>query len=331
MKPLPIGIENFKELIDRQYYFADKSDLINDLAKEKIVIYTRPRRFGKILMLSMLYYFFSVCEQDNAYLFRHLKIADYPKMMQFQNQYPVIFISMKDLKNRTYEMQIRMFSLLIQEIAMKFSFLTERDALTEIEKKRLNKLLYENADESELQLAIKFLTQCLYHYFHKKVIILIDEYDVPLQSAYLHGYYDKMVIFLGNVFSSTLKTNDYLEKGILTGCLRIGKESIFTGLNNFSVYSVLDEVAATYFGFTQEEVNELLELYQLTDFAEPMKNWYNGYLFGKTAIYNPWSVLKYVNKLLTSEDKSPSAFWGNTSSNDYRISVYSTGRSANEI
>lgn len=158
MKPLPIGIENFKELIDRQYYFADKSDLINDLAKEKIVIYTRPRRFGKTLMLSMLYYFFSVCEQDNAYLFRHLKIADYPKMMQFQNQYPVTFISMKDLKNRTYEMQIRMFSLLIQEIAMKFSFLTESDALTEIEKKRLNELLYENADESELQLAIKFLT-----------------------------------------------------------------------------------------------------------------------------------------------------------------------------
>ena len=161
MKPLPIGIENFKELIDRQYYFVDKSDLISDLAKEKIVIYARPRRFGKTLMLSMLYYFFSVCERDNAYLFEHLKITEYPEIMQFQNQYPVILISMKDLKNRTYEMQIRMFSLLIQEIAIKFSFLTESDALTEIEKKRLNKLLYENADESELQLAIKFLTQCL--------------------------------------------------------------------------------------------------------------------------------------------------------------------------
>ena len=185
MKLLPIGIENFKELIDRQYYFVDKSDLISDLTKEKIVIFTRPR--SKTLMLSMLYYFFSVCKRNNAYLFRNLKIADYPKMMKFQNQYPVILISMKDLKNRTYAMQIRMFSLLIQEIAMKFSFLTESDAITEIEKKRLNKLLYENTDESELQLAIKFLTQCLCHHFHKKVILLIDEYDVPLQSAYLHG------------------------------------------------------------------------------------------------------------------------------------------------
>lgn len=266
--------------------------------------------------MSMLYYFFSIEEKRNAYLFDDLKIAEYPDILQFQNQYPVILISMKDLKSRTYEMQVRMFSLLIQEIITKFSFLTKSDALTEIEKKKLNNLIHENADESELQLSLKFLTQCLYHYFHKKVIILIDEYDVPLQSAYLHGYYDKMVIFLGNVFSSTLKTNDYLEKGILTGCLRIGKESIFTGLNNFSVYSVLDEAAATYFGFTQEEVNELLESYQLTDFAEPMKNWYNGYLFGKTAIYNPWSVLKYVNKLLTSEDKTPSIFWGNTSGND---------------
>lgn len=316
MKLLPIEIENFKELIDRQYYFVDKSDLISDLTKEKIVIYTRPRRFGKTLMLSMLYYFFSVCEQDNAYLFRHLKIADYPKMMQFQNQYPVIFISMKDLKNRTYEMQIRMFSLLIQEIAMKFSFLTESDALTEIEKKRLNKLLYENADESELQLAIKFLTQCLCHHFHKKVILLIDEYDVPLQSAYLHRYYDKMVVFLGNVVSSSLKTNDYLEKGILTGCLRIARESIFTGLNNFTVYSVLDETASNCFGFTQDEVNDLLSTYQLSAYSNQVKSWYNGYLFGNTEIYNPWSVLKYVNKLLTSEDKSPSTFWGNTSSND---------------
>ena len=294
MKPLPIGIENFKELIDRQYYFADKSDLINDLAKEKIVIYTRPRRFGKTLMLSMLYYFFSVCEQDNAYIFRHLKIADYPKMMQVQNQYPVIFISMKDLKNRTYEMQIRMFSLLIQEIAMKFSFLTESDALTEIEKKRLDKLLYENANESELQLAIKFLTQCLCHHFHKKVILLIDEYDVPLQSAYLHGYYDKMVIFLGNVFSSSLKTNDYLEKGILTGCLRIARESIFTGLKNFSVYSALDETASSCFGFTQDEVNDLLSTYQLSAYSNLVKSWYNGYL-GK-------SIVKYIKQDLTYRD-----------------------------
>ena len=170
-----------------------------------------------------------------------------------------------------------MFSLLIQEIAMKFSFLTESDALTEIEKKRLNKLLYENADESELQLAIKFLTQCLCHHLHKKVILLIDEYDVPLQSAYLHGYYDKMVIFLGNVFSSSLKTNDYLEKGILTGCLRIARESIFTGLNNFSVYSVLDETASSCFGFTQNEVNNLLSSYQLSAYSNQVKSWYNGY------------------------------------------------------
>lgn len=316
MMQLPIGIENFKELIDNKYYFIDKSDLIKGIIKEKVAVYTRPRRFGKTLTMSMLYYFFSIEEKSNAYLFDGLKIAEYPDILQFQNQYPVILISMKDLKSRTYEMQVRMFSLLIQEIITKFSFLKKSDALTEIEKKKLGNLIHENADESELQLSLKILTQCLYHYFHKKVIILIDEYDVPLQSAYLHGYYDKMVIFLGNVFSSTLKTNDYLEKGILTGCLRIGKESIFTGLNNFSVYSVLDEAAATYFGFTQEEVNELLASYQFTDFAEPMKNWYNGYLFGKTAIYNPWSVLKYVNKLLTSEDKTPSIFWGNTSGND---------------
>ena len=316
MKRITTGTENFKEFKDKNYYYVDKTMLIDDVLSDKVMLYTRSRRFGKTLNMSMLYYFFSNQEKENAYLFEGLNVSKHQHLMLHQNQYPVILICMKDLKNRTYEMQIRMFSLLIQEIAMKFSFLTESDALTEIEKKRLNKLLYENADESELQLAIKFLTQCLCHHFHKKVILLIDEYDVPLQSAYLHGYYDKMVIFLGNVFSSSLKTNDYLEKGILTGCLRIARESIFTGLNNFSVYSALDETASSCFGFTQDEVNDLLSTYQLSAYSNLVKSWYNGYLFGNTEIYNPWSVLKYVNKLLTSEDKSPSAFLGNTSSND---------------
>ena len=315
MKKIPVGIENFKEMIDNQYYYIDKTELINDVMNEKLVFYTRPRRFGKTLNMSMLYYFFSHKEKDNAYLFDGLNVSKDKETMLHQNQYPVIFMTLKDMKNRNAELQKQQFLSLIQTVLEKNIELLHSEKVNFITKKRLESLVNNQVTDIDLQNALYYICVALKQHYQKNVILLIDEYDVPLQSAYTNGYYDEMVDFLRNVFSSALKTNDALEKGVLTGCLRISKESIFTGLNNFNVYSIMDEQSSTRFGFTQQEVNELLNEYNFLEQKDEVKEWYDGYRFGSTEIYNPWSVLKYVLKAIQSKPE-PESFWANTSSNE---------------
>ena len=315
MKKIPVGIENFKEIIDDQYYYIDKTELINDVMNEKLVLYTRPRRFGKTLNMSMLYYFFSHKEKDNAYLFDGLNVSKDKETMLHQNQYPVIFMTLKDMKNRNAELQKQQFLSLIQTVLEKNIELLHSEKVNFITKKRLESLVNNQVTDIDLQNALYYICVALKQHYQKNVILLIDEYDVPLQSAYTNGYYDEMVDFLRNVFSSALKTNDALEKGVLTGCLRISKESIFTGLNNFNVYSIMDEQSSTRFGFTQQEVNELLNEYNFLEQKDEVKEWYDGYRFGSTEIYNPWSVLKYVLKAIQSKPE-PESFWANTSSNE---------------
>lgn len=325
MKLIPTGIESFKEIFDKNYYYVDKTNLIQDVLNEKVVLYTRPRRFGKTLNMSMLYYFFSIKEKENAYLFNGLNISKNKEALKHQNNYPMIFISLKDMKNSTFEEQIASFQDIIKNVVLQNKELLESIYVDKSDKLILQDFRFSNSSLDQLKYALKTISRCLYNHYHQKVIILIDEYDVPLQSAYQYNYYDEMVGFLRNVFSSALKTNDALEKGIMTGCLRISKESIFTGLNNFKAYSILYKSKNEYFGFTEKEVLQLLEDYNLTDYVEEVKEWYDGYLFGNIEIYNPWSTLMYVDSKLSSSDNKPISFWANTSGNDLVVNYIQNG------
>ncbi|WP_289748942.1 AAA family ATPase [Thomasclavelia cocleata] len=316
MKQISTGIEDFKTVIDNDYYYVDKTQLIADAFSNAVMLYTRPRRFGKTLNMSMLYYFFSNKEKDNAYLFEDLKITENKEMMKHQNQYPVIFIALKDMKAANIEQQVDKFRILVQDVINKHYELMDSQYLNEIEKKELMKLLEKTSSLGELEEALKKISQCLMKHYGKKAIILIDEYDVPLQSAFMHDYYDEMTMFLGNIFSSALKTNTSLERGVLSGCLQIAKESIFTGLNNFTVRSITSQYGGEYFGFTQNEINETLNYYNLNDKKEEIKEWYDGYLFGEREIYNPWSSMNYILELLGNIEYPAISFWANTSGND---------------
>lgn len=316
MKGLSIGIENFKKLIDKNVYYVDKSKLIEDLINEEVILYTRPRRFGKTLNMSMLYYFFSIKQKENAYLFDNLEISKNIEVMKHQNQYPVIFITLKDMKSKRFNDQIAIFSKIVRNLINDNLELLNSDYLEEIDKDNLVKYQKETKNEIDLQDALNFISKCLKKHYHQNVIILIDEYDVPLQSAYINGYYDEMVEFLRNIFSTALKTNDSLERGVLTGCLQIAKESIFTGLNNFSVRSILNQYSSDCFGFEQNEIDELLKYYDLYDKKGYIKEWYDGYCFYDKEIYNPWSTLLYVKELLGDRNIAAIPFWANTSSND---------------
>ena len=316
MKRISTGIENFKELLDNNYYYVDKTKLIEDVLSDKVTLYTRPRRFGKTLNMSMLYYFFSNKEKENAYLFDGLYILKNEKMKNYQNQYPVIFLSLKDMQSLNMEEQKKQFADIIKINILKNIELLDSKNIYETDKEVLNNLMFLNGDDVQLKNSLKTLSRCLYNHYHKKVIILIDEYDVPLQSAYNNGYYDEMVDFLRSMFSSALKTNDALERGILTGCLRISKESIFTGLNNFTVRTISSQYACDCFGFTQKEIDDLLKYYDLIEKRQEMKDWYDGYLFNETEIYNPWSTLNYMKELLGNKEYHAISFWANTSSNE---------------
>ncbi|MCR0277989.1 ATP-binding protein [[Clostridium] innocuum] len=316
MKRLPIGVEDFKKMIDKNFYYIDKTDFINDVLHEEVVLYTRPRRFGKTLNMSTLYYFFSIKQKENAYLFNGLNIMKRRDAVEHLNKYPVIMISLKEMKQTTFEKQLEMYSVFIRDIIRRNQELLESEQINAIDKELLTAYYMGTKNEVSLQTALKFLCECLQQHYHQNVILLIDEYDVPLQSAYLHGYYDQMVEFLRNVFSAALKTNDALEKGVLTGCLRIAKESIFTGLNNFKVNSIFDGDENQQFGFMQNEIDILLEKYDALEYRYNIKEWYDGYQFGGCDVYNPWSVLMYMDRLTNSNNKSPESFWANTSGND---------------
>ena len=316
MKRISTGIENFKELLDNNYYYVDKTKLIEDVLSDKVTLYTRPRRFGKTLNMSMLYYFFSNKEKENAYLFDGLYISKQQEAKSYQNQYPVIFLTLKDMNNNNFQSQVYKFSSIIAGIIDKYPDVINSSLLNNRDKIWLEKYHNLEANIDELKEALYNISIFLNKHYGKKVILLIDEYDVPLQSAYNNGYYDEMVDFLRSMFSSALKTNDALERWILTGCLRISKESIFTGLNNFTVRNITDKEASDCFGFTQKEIDDLLKYYDLIEKRPEIKDWYDGYLFGKTEIYNPWSALNYIKKLLSDDQFLAISFWANTSSNE---------------
>jgi len=325
MKLLPTGIENFKTMIDKSAYYVDKTNFIEDVLNEQVVSYTRPRRFGKTLNMSMLYYFFSINEKENSYLFDGLNISKNKDALKVQNKYPTIFISLKEMKNLTFDAQISSFSNVIYELLEKNLEILSSDQLSDTTKDILNKLHNRSSSVEDLKISLRVITNALYTYYQQKVIVLIDEYDVPLQAAYQNNYYEEMVEFLRSVFSSALKTNDALEKGVMTGCLRISKESIFTGLNNFTAYSVLNNISSEFFGFTELEVKQLLKDYNLSEKMDEVKEWYDGYQFGNKEIYNPWSTLMYVKNITQDVSFKPISFWANTSGNDIVVKYIQNG------
>lgn len=316
MKLLPTGIENFKTMIDKSAYYVDKTNFIEDVLNEQVVSYTRPRRFGKTLNMSMLYYFFSIKEKGNSYLFDGLNISKNKEALKAQNKYPTIFISLKEMKSLTFDAQISSFSNVIYELLEKNLEILSSDQLSDTTKDILNILHNRSSSAEDLKISLRVITNALYTYYQQKVIVLIDEYDVPLQAAYQNNYYEEMVEFLRSVFSSALKTNDALEKGVMTGCLRISKESIFTGLNNIS---------SEFFGFTELEVKHLLKDYNLSEKMGEVKEWYDGYQFGNKEIYNPWSTLMYVKNITQDVSFKPISFWANTSGNDLVVKYIQNG------
>ena len=323
-KKIAIGVEDFKEIIDKDGYFVDKTLMIKKLieSQAKVTLFTRPRRFGKTLNQFMIRRFFedertrSGERIDNGHLFDGLKIAECgEEILSHRQQYPVIFLSLKSAKQPNFQ---EAYKKLCGEIAEEFrrhQYLLEGNSLADDQKNIFQKIMTEQADYGEYNDALKFLSECLWQYHGKNTIILIDEYDVPLENAYFEGFYDKMIKFIRSLFESALKTNPYLEKSVITGCLRISKESIFTGLNNLETDSVLHTRFGDSYGFTQEEVEELLAYYDLSEQLEEVKKWYDGYLFNDFEIYNPWSILKYVNDRKDHVTEFALPYWSNTSSN----------------
>ena len=317
-KRIPIGYEDFKQLIDSGFYYVDKSMLIYELLHSggQNNLITRPRRFGKTLNFSMLKYFFDINEKDNAYLFDGLKISEhYEELAMYRNTHPVITLSLKCAKQGDYREALRGLKYEIQRQFINNKFILDSDKLADEYKDEYKKNL--SMDEDAVwSNSIQLLSICLKQYYGTKTIILIDEYDVPLEDAYFSGYYDEMVRFIRSLFESALKTNSALEFSVITGCLRISKESIFTGLNNLAVNSILSNKYSESFGFVQYEVDELMEYYNIEEKSQLMKKWYDGYLFGKSEVYNPWSVLNQVKEWSEDKDISAIPWWTNTSSNN---------------
>ena len=317
-KRIPIGYEDFKQLIDSGFYYVDKSMLIYELLHSggQNNLITRPRRFGKTLNFSMLKYFFDINEKDNAYLFDGLKISEhYEELAMYRNTHPVITLSLKCAKQGDYREALRGLKYEIQRQFINNKFILDSDKLADEYKDEYKKIL--SMDEDAVwSNSIQLLSICLKQYYGTKTIILIDEYDVPLEDAYFSGYYDEMVRFIRSLFESALKTNSALEFSVITGCLRISKESIFTGLNNLAVNSILSNKYSESFGFVQSEVDELMEYYNIEEKSQLMKKWYDGYLFGKSEVYNPWSVLNQTKEWFDDKDILAMPWWANTSSNN---------------
>ena len=318
---LPVGIENFEEIRRNRFYYVDKTKLIEQLVETggKVTLFTRPRRFGKTLNMSMLRSFFEM--GSDASLFDGLYIAENKALCEeYMGKYPVIFLSLKSVEGLTFEdARYRMIELISIE-AERFGFLADSEHLSENERARYKAMISlhngTNAmDEKVLISSLRILSQLLYKHFGKKTVILIDEYDVPLDKAFQNGFYQEMVLLIRGLFGMALKTNDYLQFAVLTGCLRITKESIFTGLNNFKVLSILDSRFDEQFGFTDYEVKKILEDYHLESHFEETKEWYDGYHFGKVDIYCPWDVINYVDQLKYDPAAIPQDFWSNSSGN----------------
>lgn len=324
-KRLPIGIESFEEIRTDEYYYVDKSAFIRDLLRRrgKVNLFTRPRRFGKTLNMDMLRCFFQI-GGDRA-LFDGLDIAEEKGLCErYMGKFPVISISLKGVSGLDYQTARALMCLTIGREAMKFYDLLESKRLTDADKKIYRQLIQVDStgqsvyamSDITLMGSLHTLSELLEKHYGSRVIILIDEYDVPLAKANEQGYYDQMIVLIRNMFEQALKTNSSLQFAVLTGCLRVSKESIFTGLNNLLVFSITDPECDSYFGFTDDEVKEMLEYYELSEKYDLIKEWYDGYCFGDTDVYCPWDVISYVNKLLVKRNWQPQNYWANTSSNE---------------
>ena len=323
-KKIAICVDDFKEIIDKDGYFVDKTLMIKKLieSQAKVTLFTRPRRFGKTLNQFMIRRFFEDERTekgekvDNGYLFDGLKIAECgEEILKHQQQYPVIFLTLKSAKQPTYALAYMELKKRISEEYKRHRYILQREILTADEKARFEAISAIMDDDSLYTDALGFLSMCLAKYHEKNTIILIDEYDVPLENAYFRGFYDEMIDFIRSLFESALKTNPYLEKSVITGCLRISKESIFTGLNNLKVDSVLRTEYGDSFGFTESEVEAMLAYYNLQEELPEVKRWYDGYLFNDIEIYNPWSIINYVYDRDRKITKFALPYWSNTSSN----------------
>ena len=311
--PLPIGISDYR-LASTEYYYIDKTMMIKDFIDERpmVSLFTRPRRFGKTLNMDMLRTFFEKTEEDTSIYFKDKKIWTCgQKYRDYQGKYPVIFITFKDIKFNTWEETFHAIKDLFSKEAYRHIALRTSEKCNDYEKKNFEKLLSGEANEVELSNALLNLSQMLHKYHEIAPIIIIDEYDIPIQQGYMKNYYDKVILFMRNLFSGGLKDNKHLSYGFLTGILRVAKESIFSGLNNLKINSVLDNKYSAYFGFTTDEIKEMTNYYGVSDKYDEICEWYNGYRFGKTEIFNPWSVINYFNN-----ECEPRAFWQSTGSND---------------
>lgn len=315
-KKLPIGIENFEDMIKENYYYVDKTGLIKQLLNEHglVNLFTRPRRFGKSLNMSMLKYFFEI-GNDQA-IFEGLEISKDKELCdQYQGKFPVISVSLKGAKAGNYEDAKAMMKYIMAAESRRLYDRMSEDKLSEKQKEQMKPLISDNMKDTELMTALWILSSILKEYYGKKVIILIDEYDVPLDKAFENNYYNEMIILLRNMLEQSLKTNDNLYMAVLTGCLRIARESIFTGLNNFNIFSITDQYFDEYFGFTDKEVKEILQYYKVAEAFEQTKKWYDGYRFGNTDIYCPWDVINHCRALKVEPDATPQPYWINTSGN----------------
>ena len=316
LKKLPIGIENFEEMRREDFYYVDKSHVIEQLLTQwgKVNLFTRPRRFGKSLNMSMLQSFFEIGKDKT--LFDGLRISDNQELCEeYQGKFPVVSVSLKGINGATYEEARRFLIKTINEEARRLSVLSDSTELDETDHELLTQLKKKEMTNDSLVYSIRELTELLEKHYGSKVIVLIDEYDVPLAKANENGYYDEMVLLIRNLFENALKTNNSLKFAVLTGCLRIAKESIFTGLNNFKVYSITDKSFDETFGFTDEEVKELLRYYGQEKYYETVKEWYDGYRFGNVDVYCPWDVINFCSDHLADPGLEPKNYWANTSGN----------------
>lgn len=318
-KPLPIGVDNFEELITKGYYFVDKTLFIRDLLnmKGKVNLFTRPRRFGKTLNMSMLRYFFEMEEDNAGRLFAGTKIMSAgEEYLKWMGQFPVISLTLKSMKQATWELSFEMLKKAIrEEYSRHWKTVEASGRLNDADRERFQRIRDLKGTDADYADALKFLSECLYTCTGRKTIILIDEYDVPLENAYFAGFYDQMIALIRSLFESALKTNENLEFAVVTGCLRISRESIFTGLNNLKIMSITADTYAEYFGFTPDEVEAMLRFYDLEMNLKTVQRWYDGYQFGSTEVYNPWSVINYVDSCRTNKDAFARPYWSNTSSN----------------
>ena len=316
-KKLPVGIDSFEKLRREDFYYVDKTRLIIDLLKNwgEVNLFTRPRRFGKTLNMSMMKSFFEIGTDKT--LFDGLAISEEKELCEaYMGKFPVVFVSLKDVDGLTFENAYGKLRDILRAEISRLSFLMQSEQIAEDDKYSFERFLREQDTLDDVQKSLKMLSSLLYQHYGQKVILLIDEYDVPLDKAFQHGYYKEMAALIRSLFSRALKTNDFLQFAVLTGCLRVSKESIFTGLNNFDVNSIIDVEHDEQFGFTEAEVQELLQYYDRETAAPVMKAWYDGHRFGNAEVYCPWDVINYAKKLLANPQAEPQAFWINSSGND---------------